>query len=289
MVSIMLIAATAVAVATPVATMEASEGWTQFVGGNDCHYKLVNEPKAWFHAVRHCHDYESGSELALIRSEAEAAFTGALGDIEGAPRWLYAYFDETKWNQDYAALNLWHQGQSAQSSTDTRHCAVQSGDGQGKKLLSPETCSKKMPFVCKICSSGEAFKQVVGGRASVELRDRARKSVSSTTSSPEPQNIDRDTETVVVEVAGVSEGIARSTASTGSGSLTLTTGAVAAIVMASVALLAMVVHRVRRARSAIVERNGEGFMDDELYSSSFSLAVEESETPFDGWDNTDLE
>jgi hypothetical protein len=221
-------------------------GWTLYADGNECEYKLVNEQVSWFHAVRHCHDDENGSELALVQSEEEARFTSMLGG-KSSPRWIFGYFDESTWNVDYDTLNLWHAGQPANPHSSAKHCVVQGGhdgDDNGRHLLSAESCSARKNFVCKICPSQEASQMVVDKRTEVVRQSvalepaqhhRNRRGASSTTTDAPvvgSTTTTTDAPTAIGDeggVAAISGAIARSTVNTGSSTFTLATGAIVAI------------------------------------------------------------
>ena len=119
----------------------------------------MEEPESWFHATRHCLEDEQGSDVARVLSGPEAQFVAGLSDSE-SPRWVMGYFDDGEWNVDWAALNLWQIGQPGNVGATYKLCAAQGGDDDALRFKT-EYCSKKLPFVCKLCPSAAANDQVV--------------------------------------------------------------------------------------------------------------------------------
>eukprot|EP00729_Bicosta_minor_P001416 gene1416-4105_t len=135
------------------------DGWEKFSAGNQCLYKQIEEAESWFHATRHCHDDEHGSELAQVLSGPEAQFVSGLSETN-LPRWVLGYVEDGKWNVDWAALNLWQAGQPGNVGLTYKLCAAQ-GNSKDALRFKTEYCSTKLPFVCKLCPSEDAANQVV--------------------------------------------------------------------------------------------------------------------------------
>jgi hypothetical protein len=286
----------AAAVTVPMACASAVDaGWNQYIGGNECQYKLVDEQVNWFDAVRHCHDYENRSELALVQSEEEAQFTGALGS-EGLPRWIFGYFDDSGWNIDYGALNLWHGGPPDDPNTSVKHCVVQGGsDDDEQHRLSAESCSAKRHFVCKVCPSKEASEMVVGRQiVPIHIRQKRRGAPTSTTTHA-PTAGSTTTTTDAPVTGGIEGGLDKvlgeslgSSVSTDSSAFTLTVGAVVAVVLSSVVVFVTMAHRRRKNRATINGRNGEGLIG-EILPSFLAIADCDAVVIDEMWDDSNME
>lgn len=171
-------------------------GWTARPE-TGCQYRLSDDKASWYFAVRKCHEEIDGAQLASVKNQAEADFVSTIS--HGADKWIYGFHEDTAWNVDFTAANLWMEGEPGNAAAELRYCAYQHSTAP---RVAAGICSQKKHYVCKVCSSPEAVaaRRPVADTAhkiDVVIREkrsqahekksliRAKRSVSSTTTTTE--------------------------------------------------------------------------------------------------------